>query len=99
MADTTEYGPFTSVAQTSFRFLPALGWTRHDLCGRYDPVVALFRIERSSPHPVDETWRRLTQWQRHGAHVPLSSVALRTEGPTRVGSVVVAHTGVGRAGF
>jgi len=61
--------------------------------------VALFLIERPSPHPADETWRRLTQWQRHGSYVPLSSVALRSEGPTRVGSVVVARTGVGRIGF
>lgn len=61
--------------------------------------MALFLIERPSPHPADETWRRLTQWQRHGRYVPLSSVALRSEGPTRVGSVVVARTGVGRIGF
>ncbi|RNF81328.1 SRPBCC family protein [Streptomyces botrytidirepellens] len=61
--------------------------------------MALFLIERPSPHPAEETWRRLTQWQRHGRYVPLSSVALRSEGPTRVGSVVVARTGVGRAGF
>ncbi|EFL28502.1 conserved hypothetical protein [Streptomyces himastatinicus ATCC 53653] len=69
------------------------------MCGRYDPVVALFLIERPSPHSADETWRRLTQWQRHGSYVPLSSVAPRSEGPTRVGSVVVARTGVGRIGF
>jgi len=62
-------------------------------------VVALFLIERPSPHPVDETWRRLTHWQRHGRYVPLSSVGVRTEGPTGVGTVVVARTGVGRAGF
>jgi hypothetical protein len=61
--------------------------------------MALFVIECPSPYPVDETWRRLTEWQRHGAYVPLSSVAVRSEGPTRVGSVVVARTGVGRAGF
>lgn len=61
--------------------------------------MALFLIERPSPHPADETWRRLTQWQRHGRYVPLSSVALRSEGPTRVGSAVVARTGVGRIGF
>ncbi|MGR3931958.1 SRPBCC family protein [Streptomyces sp. BRA346] len=61
--------------------------------------MALFLIERPSPHPVDETWRRLTHWQRHGRYVPLSSVTLRSEGPTRVGSVVVAHTGMGRIGF
>lgn len=62
-------------------------------------VVAHFRIECPSPHSADETWRRLTRWQRHGAYVPLSSVAVRTEGPTGVGTVVVARTGAGRAGF
>lgn len=65
----------------------------------YDPAVALFRIERQSSLPVAETWRRLTDWGRHAAHVPLSGVTVRPAGPTRPGTVVVVRTGVGRAGF
>lgn len=65
----------------------------------YDAAVAHFRIERRTPLPVGETWRRLTDWPRHGAHVPLSGVTVRPAGPTRVGTVVVVRTGVGRAGF
>ncbi|MBO3676017.1 SRPBCC family protein [Streptomyces sp. NEAU-YJ-81] len=61
--------------------------------------MAHFRIQRRSPLPVGETWRRLTDWPRHGAHVPLSGVTVRPAGPTRVGTVVVVRTGVGRAGF
>lgn len=65
----------------------------------YDPVVAHFRIQRRTPLPVGETWRRLTDWPRHGAHVPLSGVTVHPPGPTRVGTVIVVRTGVGRAGF
>ncbi|MFE9062453.1 SRPBCC family protein [Streptomyces violaceusniger] len=61
--------------------------------------MAHFRIQRRTPLPVGETWRRLTDWPRHGAHVPLSGVTVRPAGPTRVGTVVVVRTGVGRAGF
>ncbi|WP_262703070.1 MULTISPECIES: SRPBCC family protein [Streptomyces] len=61
--------------------------------------MAPFRIERRTPLSVDETWRRLTDWPRHGAPVPLSGVTVRPAGPTRVGTVVVVRTGVGRAGF
>ncbi|WP_275557811.1 SRPBCC family protein [Streptomyces sp. 5-6(2022)] len=61
--------------------------------------MAPFRIERRSPLPAGETWRRLTDWPRHGAHVPLSGVTVRPPGPTGVGTVVVVRTGVGRAGF
>ncbi|AJZ84395.1 SRPBCC family protein [Streptomyces antimycoticus] len=61
--------------------------------------MAHFRIERRTPLPAGETWRRLTDWPRHGAQVPLSGVTVRPAGPTRVGTVVVVRTGVGRAGF
>ncbi|WP_236255884.1 SRPBCC family protein [Streptomyces hygroscopicus] len=61
--------------------------------------MAHFRVQRRSPLPVEETWRRLTDWPRHGAHVPLSGVTVRPAGPTRVGTVIVVRTGVGRAGF
>ncbi|WP_049570820.1 SRPBCC family protein [Streptomyces sp. SBT349] len=61
--------------------------------------MALFTVERQSSLPAAEAWRRLTDWRRHGAHTPLTTVAVRPPGPTRPGTVIVARTGVGRAGF
>ncbi|MEU4892916.1 SRPBCC family protein [Streptomyces sp. NPDC044780] len=61
--------------------------------------MAPFRVQRRSPLTADETWRRLTDWPRHGDQVPLSGVTVHPAGPTRVGTVVVVRTGVGRAGF
>lgn len=62
-------------------------------------MVALIRIERSSPLPVDEVWRRLTRWERHAAHVPLTRITVTTPPPTRLGTVFVARTGLGPVGF
>ncbi|MCM2430345.1 SRPBCC family protein [Streptomyces sp. RKAG337] len=61
--------------------------------------MALIRIERSSPLPVEEVWRRLTHWERHAAHVPLTSITVTTPPPTRLGTVFVARTGLGPVGF
>lgn len=51
-----------------------------------------FRIVEASPLGVDEVWRRVTDWPRHGAAVPFTTV-------TGDGRTVVARTGVGRFGF
>lgn len=61
--------------------------------------MAVILIERSSRLPAGEAWRRLTDWERHGEHIPLTRITVATAGPTRVGTRIVAHTGVGRAGF
>ncbi|MCM2417431.1 SRPBCC family protein [Streptomyces sp. RKAG293] len=61
--------------------------------------MALIRIERSSPLPVEEVWRRLTHWERHAAHVPLTRITVTTPPPTRLGTVFVARTGLGPVGF
>jgi hypothetical protein len=61
--------------------------------------VALFVIERSVPLPPAEAWRRLTAWERHGAGVPLTRIAVLTPPPSGPGTVFVARTGVGRAVF
>ncbi|MEU1787328.1 SRPBCC family protein [Streptomyces sparsogenes] len=61
--------------------------------------MALVRIERPSPLPAEEAWRRLTAWERHGALVPFTTVTVRTAPPTGVGTVVVAHTRLGRLRF
>jgi len=39
-----------------------------------------------------EAWRRITDWQEHGAYVPLTSITLTPDG-------FDAFTGVGRLGF
>ncbi|MCZ4124370.1 SRPBCC family protein [Streptomyces sp. H39-S7] len=61
--------------------------------------MALISIERSSPLPVDEVWRRLTRWERHAAHVPLTAITVTTPPPTGLGTVFVARTGLGPVGF
>ncbi|HET6861360.1 MAG TPA: SRPBCC family protein [Streptomyces sp.] len=61
--------------------------------------MALFRIERRTHLSADEAWRRLTAWERHGAHVPLTRVRVTTPSPTGPGTVFVARTGAGPLGF
>ncbi|MET7642908.1 SRPBCC family protein [Streptomyces sp. NPDC005426] len=57
--------------------------------------MAVFRIERFTPLPAAESWRRVTDWERHAAHVPLTTITVPTGLPTRVGTVFVARTGIG----
>ncbi|MFB8116772.1 SRPBCC family protein [Streptomyces sp. NPDC056465] len=61
--------------------------------------MAVFRIERFTPLPAAEAWRRVTDWDRHGGTVPFTSVAVTTGRPTRTGTVLVARTGLGPLGF
>lgn len=61
--------------------------------------MSAFRIDRTSPLSADEAWRRLTDWPAHADQVPLTRISVLTPGPTRVGTVFVARTGLGRAGF
>ncbi|MFI8434820.1 SRPBCC family protein [Streptomyces sp. NPDC079020] len=61
--------------------------------------MAVFRIERFTPLPAAESWRRVTDWERHGAHVPLTSVTVPTGLPTAMGTLFVARTGMGPLGF
>ncbi|MEV6424446.1 SRPBCC family protein [Streptomyces sp. NPDC051662] len=61
--------------------------------------MSAFRIDRTSPLSADEVWRRLTDWPAHAGQVPLTRIAVLTPEPTHVGTVFVARTGLGRAGF
>ncbi|SNX64852.1 hypothetical protein SAMN06272735_6680 [Streptomyces sp. TLI_55] len=61
--------------------------------------MVTFFLERTVPLPRAETWRRLTEWPRHGDVVPLTRVTVETPGPTGVGTVFVARTGVGPLAF
>ncbi|MFE7980400.1 SRPBCC family protein [Streptomyces shenzhenensis] len=58
-----------------------------------------FLLQRTAPLPVDEAWRRLTEWPRHGDAVPLTRVAVVSGPPTRVGTRIVARTGIGPFAF
>ncbi|MER7462364.1 SRPBCC family protein [Streptomyces sp. NPDC097981] len=57
------------------------------------------RIVHRTPLPPPEAWLRLTDWERHGAQVPLTRTIIETAPPTRVGTVFTARTGVGRITF
>ncbi|MFI9549701.1 SRPBCC family protein [Streptomyces sp. NPDC052016] len=61
--------------------------------------MVTFQLERTVPLPLDEAWRRLTAWRRHGDVVPLTRVTVVTPGPTREGTVFVARSGVGPLAF
>ncbi|MEV4744427.1 SRPBCC family protein [Streptomyces sp. NPDC049555] len=58
-----------------------------------------FTVERLSPLPAEEAWRRVTDWERHTAYVPLTTVAVTTPPPTGPGTRVVARTGRGPVAF
>ncbi|MFE5096984.1 SRPBCC family protein [Streptomyces sp. NPDC056638] len=61
--------------------------------------MAVFRIERFTSLPAAESWRRVTDWERHAEQVPLTTITVPTGLTTRIGTVFVARTGVGPLGF
>ncbi|MFF4576124.1 SRPBCC family protein [Streptomyces sp. NPDC001410] len=61
--------------------------------------MPFFSFERTVPLPLDEAWRRLTQWPRHGDVVPLTRVTVLTPAPTREGTRFVARSGLGPLAF
>ncbi|WP_062648896.1 Immediate-early protein 2 [Streptomyces maremycinicus] len=61
--------------------------------------MAFFQLERTVPLSLDEAWRRLTEWSRHGDVVPLTRVDVLTPGPNREGTVFVARSGLGPFAF
>ncbi|MGX1542647.1 SRPBCC family protein [Streptomyces adustus] len=58
-----------------------------------------FQLVRTVPLALDEAWRRLTLWPRHGDVVPLTRVTVVTPPPTREGTVIVARSGIGPLAF
>ncbi|MCX3287697.1 SRPBCC family protein [Streptomyces sp. NEAU-H22] len=61
--------------------------------------MANFLLERTVPLPLDEAWRRITRWPRHGDAVPLTAVGVVPPGPTGEGTLVVARSGAGPLAF
>lgn len=60
----------------------------------YHALMPVIRIVHRTSAPAPEAWSRLTDWQRHGAQVPLTRTIIETEPPTHVGTVFTARTGV-----
>ncbi|GHC72164.1 SRPBCC family protein [Streptomyces cinnamoneus] len=56
-----------------------------------------FLVRHRSRSSTGEAWRRLTDWERHADHVPLTRIVVTTTPPTGVGTRFVARTGAGRA--
>ncbi len=54
--------------------------------------MPLIEIVREVGFPPQESWNRLTAWERHGQFVPLTTIALTSRG-------FDAFTGVGPIGF
>ncbi|MFE0389298.1 SRPBCC family protein [Streptomyces bungoensis] len=61
--------------------------------------MPFFSLERTVPLPLDEAWRRLTDWPRHGDAVPLTRITVVTSTPTHEGTRFVARSGIGPIGF
>jgi hypothetical protein len=61
--------------------------------------VEPFALTQDSSLTPAQAWSRLTDWAEHGRHVPLTRIAVTTDGPNGVGTVFDAFTGVGRLGF
>ncbi|MFE1250750.1 SRPBCC family protein [Streptomyces sp. NPDC058735] len=61
--------------------------------------MATIQLERTPPLPLDEAWRRITLWRRHGDVVPLTRVRVEPSAPTREGTRVVARSGIGPLAF
>ena len=58
-----------------------------------------FEAVRRTWRGADDAWRRITDWERHGDHLPLTTVH-RLPGPVDgVGSAFVGRTALGRLGF
>lgn len=62
--------------------------------------MAEFEVSRRSPLTPVEAWTRLTSWERHAEHIPLTTITV-ADGPDGpgVGTTFVARTGVGPVGF
>ncbi len=54
--------------------------------------MALFEIVREVPLSPEESWQRLTDWEQHARHVPLTRIVLFDRG-------FIARTGIGRLAF
>lgn len=48
---------------------------------------------------VEDAFARITDWERHSDHIPLTTVTVTSTGPLGVGSTFVGRTGLGPLRF
>lgn len=60
----------------------------------YHALMPAIRFVRRTSLAPAEAWLRLTDWERHGAQVPLTRTIIETAPPTRLGTTFTARTGV-----
>lgn len=65
----------------------------------YDALMPAIRIIRHTLLDTGEAWRRLTDWERHAAAVPLTRAIIETPPPTHTGTRFTMRTGVGSITF
>ncbi len=61
--------------------------------------MAPFVVTANSSLPPEQAWARVTDWPRHGEHVPLTRVRVETAPPAGVGTRFTGRTGTARLGF
>ncbi|MEU9158159.1 SRPBCC family protein [Streptomyces sp. NPDC048417] len=61
--------------------------------------MVTFLLQRTAPLPIEEAWRRLTEWSAHADAVPLTRITVLTDPPTHEGTVFVARSGLGPLSF
>ncbi|WP_375499909.1 SRPBCC family protein [uncultured Jatrophihabitans sp.] len=61
--------------------------------------MSAFVVTAKSPLPPQQAWDRVTDWQRHGEHVPLTRVTIETPPPAGIGTRFTARTGTAKLGF
>ncbi|WP_232248297.1 SRPBCC family protein [Streptacidiphilus rugosus] len=62
-------------------------------------LMAVFLLTRTTRLGPDACWARLTDWPRHGAGVPFTTVSASGGTGRSVGDVVLARTAAGPLGF
>ncbi len=61
--------------------------------------MASFDVVRRTVLSAEEAWSRLTDWERHGEFLPLTTVRLADGPRTGAGAAFVARTSLGPLGF
>jgi hypothetical protein len=61
--------------------------------------VASFDVLRHTALSAQDAWSRLTDWERHGDFIPLTTVRFSDGVRTGVGAAFVARTSLGPLGF
>lgn len=61
--------------------------------------MASFDVVRRTGLSAEEAWSRLTDWERHGEFLPLTTVRLADGPRTGAGAAFVARTSLGPLGF